>query len=104
MIDASHNVKDPLEDLIQSTEALQIALAQALCVDTEALRDARERNDAAEAQEIVQRAFRTDVRPLVAEARRRNGACVAPLAAYRASGYRPAVVAERGEGPAATGL
>ena len=104
MIDASHNVKDPLEDLIQSTEALQIALAQALCVDTDALREAQERNDAAEAQQIVQRAFRTDVRPLVAEARRRNGACIAPLAAYRASGYRAAAVAERGEGSAATGL
>ena len=30
MIDASHNVKDPLEDLIQSVEAIKIAYAQAL--------------------------------------------------------------------------
>ena len=29
MIDASHNIKDPLEDLIQSTEAVSIAYAQA---------------------------------------------------------------------------
>ncbi|MDZ4809854.1 MAG: TIM barrel protein, partial [Bacteroidota bacterium] len=30
MIDASHNVKDPLEDLLQSVEAIMIAYAQAL--------------------------------------------------------------------------
>ena len=33
MIDASHNVKDPLEDLLQSTDQLQVTLAQALLVD-----------------------------------------------------------------------
>ena len=30
MIDASHNVKDPIEDLLQSVEAIKIAYAQAL--------------------------------------------------------------------------
>ena len=38
MIDASHNVKDPLEDLLQSVEAIMIAYAQALLVDREAFR------------------------------------------------------------------
>ena len=33
MIDASHNVKDPLEDLLQSVEAIMIAYAHALLVD-----------------------------------------------------------------------
>jgi L-rhamnose isomerase/sugar isomerase len=69
MIDASHNIKDPLEDLIQSTDAIQVALAQALCVDRTALADAQERNDAAMAAEVLHAAFRTDVRPLVAAAR-----------------------------------
>ncbi|RZM29946.1 MAG: sugar isomerase, partial [Pedobacter sp.] len=32
MIDASHNVKDPLEDLLQSVEAIMLAYAQALIV------------------------------------------------------------------------
>ena len=32
MIDASHNVKDPLEDLMQSVEAINIAYTQALLV------------------------------------------------------------------------
>ena len=65
MIDASHNLKDPLEDLLQSVEAIMIAYAQALLVDTKALSEAQEANDVSRAQEILQSAFRTDVRPLV---------------------------------------
>jgi len=33
MIDQSHNLKDPIEDLVQSTEAILLAYAQALLVD-----------------------------------------------------------------------
>ncbi len=68
MIDASHNIKDPLEDLLQSVEAIMIAYTQALLVDKKALEEARQNNDVARAQEILQEAYRTDVRPLVAEA------------------------------------
>lgn len=71
MIDASHNVKDPLEDLLQSVEAIMIAYAQALSVNRHALEDAQANNDVARAQEILQNAFRTDVRAIVAEARLR---------------------------------
>jgi L-rhamnose isomerase/sugar isomerase len=104
MIDQSHNIKDPLEDLIQSTEAVCIAYAQALLVDRAALNEAQEVNDATRAQELVQSAFRTDVRPLVAEARRRGGGAIAPLDAYRESGYRAAMIEERGAESVATGL
>jgi len=104
MIDQSHNIKDPLEDLIQSTEAVCIAYAQALLLDRAALTEAQEINDAARAQELVQTAFRTDVRPLVAEARRRRGGAIAPLDAYRDSGYRAAMIEERGTESVATGL
>src|SRR4029078_10449772 len=69
MIDASHNVKDPLEDLLQSIEAIMIAYAQALIVDTAMLKETQEVNDVARSQEILQAAYRTDVRPLLAEAR-----------------------------------
>ncbi|HEY8733280.1 MAG TPA: TIM barrel protein, partial [Puia sp.] len=44
MIDASHNVKDPVEDLIQSVEAIKIAYAQALLIDRNALSDAQNSN------------------------------------------------------------
>lgn len=104
MIDQSHNLKDPLEDLIQSTEALMLAYAQALVVDRDALASAQAANDPAQAQEVLQQAYRTDVRSLVAEARLRHGGALAPLAAYRALGYRTDKTAERGSGGAATGL
>lgn len=104
MIDESHNLKDPLEDLIQATDAIQVELAHALCIDRHALADAQESNDPARAAEVLHRAYRTDVRPLVAEARRRHGAALDPLETYRAIGYRAAKVAERGAGAVATGL
>ena len=34
MIDESHNLKDPLEDLIQATDAIQHTLALAMCFAT----------------------------------------------------------------------
>lgn len=104
MIDASHNVKDPLEDLLQSVEAIQLAYAQALLVDREALEEAREANDVVRAQEILQEAFRTDVRPLVAEARRRAGGALQPLALFRQLNVRQHLINERGTKTIATGL
>jgi len=104
MIDASHNVKDPLEDLLQSVEAIKIAYAQALLVDAAALRRAQENNDATAAQEILQDAFRTDTRPLVAEARLQCGGALNPLQLYRDLKVREQLVQERGRKAAATGL
>lgn len=104
MIDASHNVKDPLEDLLQSVEAIKIAYAQALLIDRKKLEAARENNDVALAQEILQDAFRTDVRPLAAEARLRSGAAIDPLAFFRTSKVREQLIKERGAKSMATGL
>ena len=104
MIDASHNIKDPLEDLLQSVEAIQIAYAQALLVDDHALEEARMHNDVVKCQEILQNAFRTDVRALVAEARLRNGAAIDPLGLYRKLSVRSELIKERGVSAKATGL
>ena len=104
MIDASHNVKDPLEDLLQSVEAIQMAYAQALLVDKQALDQAREENDVVKCQEILQAAFRTDVRPLVAQARLELGGALDPLGYFRASGKRAELIKNRGEKTVATGL
>ncbi len=60
MIDASHNVKDPLEDLLQSVEAILLSYAQALLVDRKKLREAQQSNDVVVAQEVLQNSFRTD--------------------------------------------
>ncbi len=104
MIDASHNVKDPLEDLLQSVEAIMLAYAQALLVDRIALTQAQEANDVTLAQEILQNAFRTDLRALVAEARLRSGAALNPLALYRQQKIREKLIAERGLKTFTTGL
>ncbi|HZY80260.1 MAG TPA: TIM barrel protein [Cyclobacteriaceae bacterium] len=104
MIDASHNVKDPLEDLLQSVEAIKIAYAQALLVDRKQLNDARQQNDVVKCQEILQAAFRTDVRPMVAEARLKNGAALDPLKFFRDQKVRDKLIGERGSKTFATGL
>ncbi|MFN8340413.1 MAG: TIM barrel protein [Cyclobacteriaceae bacterium] len=104
MIDASHNVKDPLEDLLQSVEAIMIAYAQSLLVDREQLLFAQHQNDVAQAQEVLQQAFRTDVRPLVAEARRLNGGALQPLALFRSAQIRQQLIRARGSKTIATGL
>lgn len=104
MIDASHNLKDPLEDLLQSVEAIQLAYAQALLIDRAGLEAARESNDPALAQEILQEAYRTDVRPLIAEARLLAGGALRPLEVFRAKDVRKKLIEERGAKAISTGL
>jgi L-rhamnose isomerase / sugar isomerase len=104
MIDASHNVKDPLEDLLQSVEAIMIAYAHALLVDRKKLNEAQNNNDVVAAQEILQGVFRTDVRAVVAEARLRAGASIDPLGFYREKKIREQLIKERGTNTIATGL
>jgi L-rhamnose isomerase / sugar isomerase len=95
MIDQSHNVTDPIESLMQSAIELQRAYAQALVVDRAALEAAQEANDALGAHLELKRAFTTDVSPLLAVARQRAGGAIAPIAVYRASGYRAQKAKER---------
>jgi L-rhamnose isomerase/sugar isomerase len=104
MIDASHNIKDPLEDLLQSVEAIKIAYAQALLIDQKVLASARDNNDVVKAQEILQQAYRTDVRPLVAEARLRAGGALQPIEFFRQQKVRENLIKERGLKTVATGL
>lgn len=104
MIDASHNIKDPLEDLMQSVEAIKIAYAQALLVDQKALRLAQEANDVVAAESILQDAYRTDVRPLLAEARLQAGGAIQPIDVFRKFKLRDALIKERGNKSIASGL
>lgn len=104
MIDASHNIKDPLEDLLQSVEAIKIAYAQALMVDKQKMEKARDTNDVSLAQEILQNTYRTDVRPLLAQARLNNGAALDPVQLFRQLKVREHLIKERGEKTVATGL
>lgn len=104
MIDASHNVKDPLEDLLQSVEAMMLSYAQALSVDRKKLVEAQSNNDVVSAQEVLQNAFRTDLRPLVAEARLRAGGALKPVDLFRQENIRQQLIKNRGSKTVSTGL
>lgn len=104
MIDASHNLKDPIEDLIQSLDAILIAFAQALIIDQNALQAAQMNHDVSLAQEILQDAYRTDVRPLIQKMRASKNVAIDPLKAYRSMELRNKLIAKRGVNSRATGL
>ena len=104
MIDASHNTKDPIEDLLQSVNGILSAYARALLVDRAALNQAQEENDVVQAEELLRDAFLTDVRPLVAEAMRLDGGAIDPLGAFRAAQVRSNLIEKRGKFSTATGL
>ncbi len=95
MLDQSHNITDPIESLMSSATELQRSYAQALLVDREQLSGLQQGNDVMQAQQALKRAFTTDVLPILAEARRRKGAAIEPLALYRRSGYRAACARRR---------
>ena len=104
MIDASHNIKDPLEDIIQSLEAILEAYTKALLIDQTALKAAQAINDVVACQEILQGAYRTDIRPLIERARLLYGGAISPIRAYRALDVRANLVSQRGKTSKATGL
>ena len=95
MIDQSHNIEPKIEAMIQSVMNIQIAYAKALLVDRAALREAQERSDVLGAYRVLQAAYETDVRPLLAKARTQQGLNPDPIAAFRASDYAERVARER---------
>ncbi len=95
MLDQSHNLKDPLEDLMQSAMELQRAYAKALLIDRKALSAFQEENDVLMAEMTLKDAYETDVTPIMCEARRRKGAAIDPIAVYRASRYRTKLAQQR---------
>ncbi len=95
MIDQSHNIEAKIEAMIQSVLNIQIAYTKALLVDRPALRAAQEQGDVLGAYRVLQAAYETDVRPLLAEFRTRQGLDPDPIAAFRSSGYAERVAHER---------
>ncbi|HET9921138.1 MAG TPA: L-rhamnose isomerase [Ktedonobacteraceae bacterium] len=95
MIDQSHNIEPKIEAMIQSVLNVQVAYAKTQLVDRPVLRKAQEAGDVLGAYRVLQAAFETDVRPLLAEVRVRQGRDPDPIAAFRASGYAERVTRER---------
>ena len=104
MIDASHNTKDPLEDLLQSIDAILESFAKALLIDQKALHQAQQYNDVVMCQELLQNAFKTDVRPLIREMRLRKGGALDTLQVYRKTKQRQIRIQQRGADALSSGL
>jgi L-rhamnose isomerase / sugar isomerase len=103
MIDASHNTKDPIADLLQSLQNISIAYAKALLVNRKKLQQAQADNDVVGATEILNDSFNTDVRFLLQQARVQNGFAANPLQCYTDNNFRQQLQRQRGKS-VATGL
>lgn len=95
MLDQCHNVDDKIPGQIRSVLTVQEMTARALLVDRSALTVAQDSGDVHTANGLFMDAFYTDVRPALADWREQRGLPRDPLAAYAASGYADAIIAER---------
>lgn len=93
MIDQSHNIEPKIPAMIRSVTNVQRYFAKALLIDWNRLRAAQESGDVLAAEAILQDAFETDVRPLLAHIRAERGLDPDPLAAYLESDYPQRILA-----------
>jgi L-rhamnose isomerase/sugar isomerase len=96
MIDQSHNVEGKMLAMIVSVLNCQEAYAKAQIVPRAKLAEAQVQGDVLGAHRILTDAFRTDVRPLLAQVREEMGVPTDPIAAYKASGYEQQIRQARG--------
>ena len=95
MLDQCHNIEPKIPAQIRSVLNVQEATAKALLVDWPALSGAQRAGDVLGANGVLMDAFNTDVRPLLATLRERQGLDPDPVAAYARSGYAEKIAAER---------
>ena len=104
MLDQCHNIEGKLSAVIYSVMNCQEAYAKSLLVPRAALADAQRRGDVLGAHRLLSDAYRSDVRPLLAQVRREQGIAEDPIAAYKASGYEQKIARERGMADASGGF
>ncbi len=97
MVDQCHNLKPKHEAMIQTLMTLQTAYAKALIVDRDSLENAQKEGNVLDAEQIIVKAFNTNVEPLLQQVRIEMGLEPDPLQAHRASGYFEKVAEERKE-------
>jgi L-rhamnose isomerase/sugar isomerase len=95
MIDQSHNLKNKIEEMIQTVTTAQELYGKAAAVDYEALVAHQQNCSLIDAEECLKNAFSTDVRPLIREWRASKGLPQDPLRALRESGYLERISEER---------
>lgn len=96
MIDQSHNIEGKIAPMILSVLNCQEAYARALCVPRGRLAELQQAGAVLEAHHLLTEAYRTDVRPLLAQVRDEMDVPSNPLKAYWASGYEARICVERG--------
>ncbi|WP_236976041.1 TIM barrel protein [Membranihabitans maritimus] len=104
MIDASHNIKDPIVDLIQSLDSIGLSYIKSRIIDSKSLNDAQLKEDTVLASEIINDAFQTDVRSILREYRRRHGAPLDAVRFFEKNELRSQLIDERGRNNLTTGL
>ena len=104
MIDQCHNIEGKVAPMILSVLNCQEAYAKARLVQRDELADAQANGEVLRAHTILNSAYRTDVRPLLAQVRQELGVPIDPLAAYAASGYERTIREERGIATASGGF
>jgi L-rhamnose isomerase/sugar isomerase len=97
MVDQSHNLKNKVEEMIQTSMNAQELYTKAALIDFATLYEHQRHARIVEAEELYREAFFTDVRPWIREWRRAKGLPENPLAAFRESGYTEARAKERGD-------
>ena len=88
MIDQSHNVTDPIESLILSTNEILNSYTKSLLVNYSTLEKVQDMNDPIQAMQILKTAFSIDVSSVVAMARYENGNAIDPISTYRSMDYK----------------
>jgi L-rhamnose isomerase/sugar isomerase len=97
MVDQSHNLKNKVEEMIQTACTAQELYLKATLVDHEKLVANQAKGNLIDAEECLREAFFADVRPMLREWRKAKGLAEDPLAAHRASGYNEKAEADRAE-------
>ncbi|HEV2124192.1 MAG TPA: L-rhamnose isomerase [Chloroflexota bacterium] len=103
MLDQSHNIERKIPAMIRSVLNVHTALAKALLVDRQALRERQQACDVIGANSVLMEAYETDVRPLLTQARAELNCPepADPLGAFQDSGYLERIAEARKEGVAA---
>ncbi len=96
MVDQSHNLKNKIEETIQTSNNAQELFLKAALVDHEQLAAKQGLADLVDSEECLRTAFFTDVRPVMREWRKSKGLAEDPMAAFRESGYTRKAEQDRG--------
>ncbi|MBS1875044.1 MAG: sugar isomerase [Acidobacteria bacterium] len=95
MVDQSHNLKNKIEETIQTSNNAQELYLKAALVDHAQLAQYQKAGELVDAEECLRTAFFADVRPVLREWRKSKGLAEDPMAAFRESGYTRKAEQER---------